>query len=429
MNFVKENIRDFYLRDVQIETIFINEYLPAAPGDYVKVYIYGYMYAELGLEMSNARIAQQLGLSEKKVNEAWEYWEKMGTIRKLYLDRDGKIDFTVEFMNLKSLMYGKGDYAKEPSEQESVQVFGNEGIRQMFDRMENLLGRTMSSTEVKRVLAWVSDYKIRPDVVLYGLEYCLEKGKDNLRYVESVLKGWNEEGLLNVEDVTRHLSEVDQRFYQYRRVLRALGFQRNATEEEKRMMDSWFDMYGFSMDRVLEACAKTAGIASPNFNYVNKVLVNWKSEAQRRGDGDVNKKITINQAQLRKYYSYLREKEAREADERLAEIYSKIPRIREIDRRSTELGATLSKALILGSEGDQGPEIREQMERLAEERAVQLTDHDYPMDYTDIHYLCEKCHDTGITDLGERCSCAIERTEEAEIWYMQGGENGENRQS
>ena len=38
MNFVREKIKDFYLLDSRIENIFINEYLPAAPGDYVKVY-------------------------------------------------------------------------------------------------------------------------------------------------------------------------------------------------------------------------------------------------------------------------------------------------------------------------------------------------------------------------------------------------------
>ena len=56
----------------------------------------------------------------------------------------------------------------------------------------------------------------------------------------------------------------------------------NATEAERQMMDAWFDQMGYTMERVLEACNKTAGISSPNFNYVNKVLENWSSEAQRR---------------------------------------------------------------------------------------------------------------------------------------------------
>ena len=422
MNFVIEKIKDFYLRDSRIENIFINEYMPAAPGDYVKVFLYGYMYAEHSLPMDHRMMAQQLGISETKVTDAWDYWEQMGAIRKLYMDEDGKVDFSVEFLNLKELMYGKSDTTAVPDAPQEVTLFGNESVRKMFDQMENRMGRAFSTTEVKRVLSWVADQKFPPELVLFCVDYCLDKGKTSLRYMEGVLNGWAEEGLMTVESVTMHLAEVDQRYYQYRRVLRALGFSRNATEEEKRMMDRWFDEFGYNMDRVLEACARTAGIPNPNFNYVNSVLLNWKDDAERRGETDVNKKITVTQAQLRQYYEYLREKAAEEAERRTEEIYQKIPRIREIDHRAGELGATLSKALILGDDGGQGLGIHDQLEDLAEERAILLTEHDYEMDYTDVRYTCDKCHDTGITDLGERCSCVPMRMEEAEIWLKQSGD-------
>ena len=45
--------------------------MPAARGDYVKVFIYGCMYAEHGLPMDNLTMAKQLGLSEKDVQDAY----------------------------------------------------------------------------------------------------------------------------------------------------------------------------------------------------------------------------------------------------------------------------------------------------------------------------------------------------------------------
>ena len=39
--------------------------------------------------------------------DAWDYWEKMGVIRKRYLTEGGQRDFAVEFINLKELLYGK----------------------------------------------------------------------------------------------------------------------------------------------------------------------------------------------------------------------------------------------------------------------------------------------------------------------------------
>jgi DnaD/phage-associated family protein len=208
---------------------------------------------------------------------------------------------------------------------------------------------------------------------------------------------------------------MDEKYYRYKRELKALGFTRNATEAEREMMDNWFDNMGYTMERVLEACTKTAGISSPNFNYVNKVLENWKNKAETKGV-DVNQKIVVTQGVLHQYYDYLREKAEREAEERKQEIYGKLPRIREIDEEIKKMSAQLSKALILGSAEAEGKKINGVMDQLAAERAVILTENNFEMDYTDIKYACEKCNDTGITDLGEQCSCIKQRTEEAEVW-------------
>ena len=160
MNFVKEKIKDFYLLDSRIENIFINEYMPAAPGDYVKVFLYASMYAEHGLNMSNETMAKQLAISEQTILEAWEYWEKMGAIKKRYIDSQGKIDFTVEFVNLKELLYGKNTapVRSETKKQERDNVFGNKAVKTMFNNIEKVFGRGLSSTELSQILSWIADY-------------------------------------------------------------------------------------------------------------------------------------------------------------------------------------------------------------------------------------------------------------------------------
>ena len=230
-----------------------------------------------------------------------------------------------------------------------------------------------------------------------------------------MVKEWASDGLATVDQVNERLQELDEKYYKYRRVLKALGFTRNATEAEREMMDAWFDQMGYTMERVLEACNKTAGISSPNFNYVNKVLENWRNEADSKGV-DVNKTIVVTQGVLNQYYDYLREKAEKEAEQKKQEIYEKIPRIKEIDEEIRKMSSQLSKALIMGSSENESKRINSVMDELAAERAVILTENNFEMDYTDIKYACEKCNDTGITDLGERCSCIKQRTEEAEIW-------------
>lgn len=419
MKYIREKARDVYLHNTQVENIFINEYLPAAPGDFVKVYIYASMYAGFDMEMNDQMIARQLGLTEKQVADAWIYWEKMGAIRKVYFDEKGDLDFTVEFLDLRQQMYGKNTEPVAPSSRGEEKVYGDQQLKELFADVEKVLERSMSSTDVQKVIGWIVDEHIDPELVLYCFRYCAEKSKTNMRYIETVLHNWVAEGHLSVEDISLHLQETDQRHYQRKRIMKALGFNRGVTEAERQMIDRWFDEYGFSMERILDACSKTAGISNPNFNYVNKVLMGWRKEADNRGT-DVNRKINVTNAQLKQYYEYLRMKGDEEAAARREEVYRLIPRIREIDDHYRELGAMMSKALISGR-AEHGQEMREEMDALSMERAVLLTDNEFEMDYTDHRYRCAKCHDTGVTDLGERCECVPIRLEEAEAWLREQG--------
>ena len=415
MDFIKKKAKDFYLYDTKIENVFINEYLPGAPGDYVKVYLYGYMYAEHGLRISEKELASQLGMSERDVSKAWEYWENAGVLRRRTLDPDGKLEPTVEFLSMKELMYGKVDAGTENNEEPETNIFGNENVKKLFDEVEKTLSRNLSSTELSEVLSWIEQDNIAPEVVLLGFTYSAERNKANIRYVGKVVHSWHSDGYYTAEQVQDHLEETDRRYTEYKRVMSALGMGgRYPTEKERKIMDSWFDDLGYNMDKVLEACEKTSGISTPNFNYVNKVLENWAADSEKAGT-DVNSEH-VSQSVLMEYYAYLRDKAESEAEARKQEVYEKVPRIKEIDAEVSKLGAELSRKLIMGQDRGDSKEIQDRMDGLAVERAAELTDHGFGVDHTDIQYKCSKCNDTGLSDLGERCTCVADRTKEAATW-------------
>ena len=100
MSLKKRKVKDLYLYDTQIENIFINEYLPQAKGDYVRVYIYASMYAGFGMETDSKTIAEQLGITREKVKEAWDYWEKLELIKRTF-SGDDTAEERIEFLNIK----------------------------------------------------------------------------------------------------------------------------------------------------------------------------------------------------------------------------------------------------------------------------------------------------------------------------------------
>ena len=409
------------MADLTVENIFINEYMPEADGDFVKVYLLARLYAETERSISDVEMARQLGISKDRILEAWNYWEEWGAIKKHYLGGDGRLDFAVEFVNLKEMLYG-GD-ADEPvlidtdPEIKVKPVFGNEDINSLMEQIEKKLGRTLSTTDLQAIINWIEDYKATPEVILKAVDYCTAKNKMSFRYMGSLIEGWTSQGLNTADKIDDYLEEFDQKFSRYKRVMRALGYSKEASEEEKRIMDVWFDELGFNMDKVLEACSKSAGINNP-FLYVNGVLKNWKKDATQ-DNRDVNDKKPVSNAVLKDYYSYLREKADREAEERRNKIYSEIPKIKEIDEKMKVIGSKLARAYSVG-DTEEGGRLAAELEQLNEDRAFYLAEHDYDMDYTDPKYACQECSDTGIAEMGGPCPvCREQRRMEAEIWQAE----------
>ena len=426
MSFEREKIRDIYLLTTEVENIFINEYLPAAPGDFVKIYLYALLYSESGGRMDEEQMSRQLGVSRECIEEAWAYWQSMGVVERRPAG-PGK-DAAVIFRQLRAQMYGsqageagrsqaERNYpAAEGAEREAAQDsdLASERLRELLAGMERLLGKPLSPKETREIFSWVEELRASDEVIIAAASYCVEKGKTSVNYIAKVVAQWAADGLETEEDVRAYLDGIEERQDIQKKILQSLGLNRAATALEKQMINRWFDELHFNLDRVMDACARASFIAVPNLKYVNKVLENWYEEAKSTGR-DVNNTATASREVLNRYYAYLRDRAAQEAEERKKEVYGRIPRIKEIDEEMMALGKKLSRILLKGSR-QEIDELKRLLSLLEEERAVLLTENNYREDYTDIKYTCDKCSDTGITADGARCDCVRERIGEAEVW-------------
>lgn len=418
MNFRRELVKDFYLRDTNVENIFINEYLPQAPGDYVKVYLFALMYADFDTRLTNETIAKHLGMADEDVLKAWTYWEKLGVVRKHYEKPGEKFHYQVEFLNLKELAYGKKPRSKKSEAgipDRLKKLMGDDTIKDMYSEIERVTGRLFEGREPAEILTWITDYNANPEMIVYAYSYCVKKkNHSNHKYVGAIVKEWANQGLKTIDQIEDYLEETDNRHYLYKRVLKALGFLRNATEEEKRIMDTWFDQMGFSIEKVLDACKKTTGISNPNINYINSVLKAWNSgssEKQTAASHEEGKTGAI--ASVMNYYEDLRVKKEAEAEERRAEVYRKVPRVKVIEEEAREAGLQISRVMLSGA-SDTKTRIRamkQKVDALNEEKAYLMTENNFKIDYMDIMYDCPLCRDTGILDTGDRCSCFAEKLE------------------
>lgn len=390
--------RTCYLFDTHVENLFICEYMPDAPGDYVKVYLYALMEAGRGQTPDMDDLARELHLSREDVEKAFFYFEEAGAMVREGEDRI--------FLSLKEKLYGtKRPGAKTVIHEKNRRILDNQPIKEMFDQVQRAVGRFLNGPETEAIVGWITDYDATPEVIAGAYTYCAQKGKTSYKYVEKVVRDWTGRGFRTREDVEKHLGDADQRHYAYRRVMKALGFHRTATEEEKRIIDTWLDDLNCSMEDILTACSKTSGIPNPNINYVNSVI---KGRIREKDKGPARSTVMA-------YYDSLRKEGEERARLAKEEIYRKIPKIREIEERLVEYTKELTKVMIQGGagKGDRINEIKKTVEALKQEKIALLTEHDIPIDYANVKYRCDLCKDTGITEVGERCRCYEEVALEA----------------
>ena len=422
-NFFKKQVKEAFLFDTEVENLFISEYMIAAPGDFVKVYLFALMYTDLEQDITNETIAKQLNLQIEEVLKAWTYWEGLGIVKKNYMNPEDKFRYQIELLNLKELVYVKNSKKKRSSHAitEGTKILlEDKEIKDMYATIEKVTGRLLGGKEPVEIMTWISEYGATPEMIVYAYSYCVKtRKKDNVKYIGAVVKEWSMKGLLDIIKIEEYLEEIDNRHYLYKRILKFLGFMRNATEEEQRLIDSWFDEMGFGIDKILEACGKTSGIPNPNMNYVNKILRNWHEGNNKPGEGEKSKGAGA--PSIFKYYDTIREEVEKQATDRKNTVYREFPRIKEIDDELRNCGMQISRMMVSGAANskDQIKALKEKADILGEEKVFLLTENNMKKDYLEMEYRCTECKDTGTNDMGERCSCFKKRLNEVEEWQKQ----------
>ncbi|MFA5526990.1 MAG: DnaD domain protein [Peptostreptococcales bacterium] len=426
MRFKKEKSH-FYLNNTPIENMFIHEYMPLADGDFVKVYLFALMYAERKEALSNEIISKHLNIQIEDVLKAWTYWEKQGVIRKIMKSRDNPFHYDVEFLSLKQLFINSNLNCDAPSlacadisdPTDTDLVFSsmeNPSIKEMFAQIEAILGRSFQGNEMFEILDWVNQYHMEPQVIVQAYNYASTKNNNNFSYIATIIRNWHDSKIKTMPDLERFFEQNNDRQNIYKRIMRALGLHfRFPSEEEKRIIDIWFDTYKFDLNTVLDACKKTSGISNPNINYIHTIVKSWYNkqmgiiEDKSTGNSKGSSKITVKD--VLKEYDNIRQKNNKIVDDRIVKVYSSIPRIRFIDEEMSKLSISISKVVLMGSDDSkkQIERIKKNIDNLNQEKAFLLTENNYPINFLDPLYDCQGCQDTGTLANGEQCPCFKEK--------------------
>ncbi len=233
---------------------FVKNLVPKSNPTFVKVYLYALMLAADGEVVSSEVIASKLELLESDVLQAMKYWEECGA---LGAEKElAKSDVKVQMIE--------------------TEVKNNEALKEMLQIAQEVLGKTISTTDAK-TLYWIyENLKMPTEVILMLLEYCVSINKRAMSYIEQTAIAWNERGINTMEQADTYLREQAKRSEKFNNLKRIFSINsREFTSIELEYLNKWSDK---DMSEEMIALAYEYCILQINklsFKYMDGIIENW----------------------------------------------------------------------------------------------------------------------------------------------------------
>ena len=258
-----------------------------------------------GRSLDIPKIADVFNHTEKDVMRALKYWEKCGV---LLLEYDAAKNLTgIRLLDLTGSRPVSGNASekavpqktvsesrtaeKSPSESrrssdqeayarpsyslDDLKAFQEkDSTAQLLFIAEQYLGRTLSPSDIKSILFFSDRLHFSDDLIDYLLQYCVERGKKDFRYMEKVAISWAEAGVTTPAEAERQAGRYDKTVYT---IMNSLGKTNAPTRREAEFIRRWREEYGFEPSIIMEACERTVLATDRHrFEYADKILSSWK---------------------------------------------------------------------------------------------------------------------------------------------------------
>ena len=325
-----------------VSDIFIDQYMPKANGEFVKVYLYLLRATGSGAGIATiSEIADHFSNTEADIIRALNYWASEGILQ-VQTGADGQImginlcSLSVSGMQAaqSNIQSAVADNAAQNNLQNSVvnnatqnilkngvvnnaaQNISTANIRMQDSVVEKLKSQTTdkaSSSQKEYTLDEIKEFRKNPDIselffiietylkhtlsstdtnmVLYWLDE-LHFSTDLVEYLVEycITKGHSSLRYMNkvalgwadagIKTVDQAKDDAAAHSQIYYSVMKALGITgRNLVDSEVSLINKWVGEYGFDIELVKAACSKTiSAIQKPSFEYTDSILANWRKK-------------------------------------------------------------------------------------------------------------------------------------------------------
>ncbi len=268
----------FVIKDktVPVSLKFIEEYMPGAHGEYVKVFLYGLASAVEGREADNESIAESLHILVTDVENAWKYWSEQGLI---HIDGNSVIFGSEEKESPASKTKPESRPPRVSNRDIAEALKLNPNMKDTITMVEQLLGKPLTPREITSIFNFMDWYGMDGSLILMLFEYCISMDKKNFAYIEKVAQSWNNEGINDIKSAEAVIRRADEEKKFQGQCRKLFGIDRGFTATEQKYINSWKTDLGFSVEMVSQAYEITVkNTGKLAFAYMNKILISWHNK-------------------------------------------------------------------------------------------------------------------------------------------------------
>lgn len=312
LNIYKEQLNEY----TTVPNYFIDNYMEDANEAQLQVYFYLLRMVSANLPVSVEDIVSKFKHSEKEVLRALKYWELQKLLSLEYDGSKNLIGIHIHSMpatNPEPVNYDKitpitersivpviaeqpsftvttplsvvpsvtpqapkaPDFSKPAYTADQLRNFkAQDNSAQLLYVAETYIGKPLSVNDVKTIYFMCDVLQFSDDLIDYLIQYCVERGKKDFRYMEKVAINWAEEGITTPEEAQNAGAKHDKSVYT---IMNALGKSNAPTNKELEFINRWTNEYGFDTDVILEACGRTVLATDKHrFEYADKILNSWR---------------------------------------------------------------------------------------------------------------------------------------------------------
>ncbi len=241
MAFCKYSIDMLANNSVAVDNIFINNYLPYADANAVKVYLYGLYKCQdsSGKDNTLENFANELHLSQEEVESAYSYWQEQGLVQILNV-----IPFEVRYLPITDVLNNTKKYNAKKYESFNAQA------------QEILCGRMITPNEYREYYDIIERFHMEKEALLMIINYCVNIKGNNVgyAYITTIAKDWANQKITTSKQVEDRLMEFETLRSGMEFVCKLLGLKRLPNIEERSLYQKWVQQ-GFD-DEVLAYVAK-----------------------------------------------------------------------------------------------------------------------------------------------------------------------------